>query len=411
MRTRFTGRRAAVAVAALAVLAVVGSAQAQPTRPVADTTAATTATPRAIDPVCAPDTRAACLLSVAAAPDGSPLDRTAQAAQDLRPYTAADLQQAYQLPSERLGGRQTIAVVAAYDNPYAEQDLAVYRETNQLPACTEAFPCFRRVNQRGGDEPPPGDTSWGLSINAGLQTASAACPNCRLLLVGADSADFGDLGAAVDQAAAQGADVIVAMFGAREYAGEMDLAAHYDHPGAVITAPAGDAGFGLGNTGAQSVPAAYGTVIAVGGTSLYRDTNARGWGEMAMPTTGSGCSVYVPRPSSQAKGLCGDKRTVTDVAAVANIDTPVALYSSYGYPGWLAVGGTPIAAALVGGVYALASNTDSPEPRQRLARQSRHLNDVTDGTNGQCGGSYLCTAGRGYDGPSGYGTPLGIGAF
>ncbi|MFI7680572.1 peptidase S8 [Actinophytocola sp. NPDC049390] len=396
MRTRCTGRRVGAAAAAMAVLAVVGSAQAQPTRPVSDVTV----TPQAVD-----------LLAVAAGTDGTPLDLAAQAAADLRPYTAADLQDAYQLPSERLGARQTIAVVSPYDNPNAEADLATYRAANDLAPCTADFPCLRRVNQRGGSEPPPGHTGWGLNINAGLQVASAACPNCRLLLVGADSSDLADLNAAVDQAAIQGANVIVTVFGAREYPGQLADAGHYDHPGTVITAPAGDSGFGFGNTGTQLVPAAYGTVVAVGGTSLYRDTNARGWGETAMPNTGSGCSVYVPRPATQERGLCGDKRTVADVAAVADIDTPVAVYDTYGYPGWLAVSGTPLAAALIGGVYALAGNTDQADPARRLARQHRQLNDVTTGANGQCGGSYLCTAVRGYDGPTGHGTPLGIGAF
>ena len=39
------------------------------------------------------------------------------------------------------------------------------------------------------------------------------------------------------------------------------------------------------------------------------------------------------------------------------------------------------------------------------------LFDVTSGSNGSCGGSYLCTAGVGYDGPTGLGTPNGTGAF
>ena len=38
------------------------------------------------------------------------------------------------------------------------------------------------------------------------------------------------------------------------------------------------------------------------------------------------------------------------------------------------------------------------------------LHDVTTGNNGICG-SYLCTAVGGYDGPTGLGTPSGIGAF
>jgi len=36
---------------------------------------------------------------------------------------------------------------------------------------------------------------------------------------------------------------------------------------------------------------------------------------------------------------------------------------------------------------------------------------VTSGSNGSCGGSYLCTGVAGYDGPTGNGTPNGSGAF
>ena len=41
----------------------------------------------------------------------------------------------------------------------------------------------------------------------------------------------------------------------------------------------------------------------------------------------------------------------------------------------------------------------------------KELHDITSGTNGTCGGSYLCTAGKGYDGPTGWGTPNGVKAF
>jgi hypothetical protein len=39
------------------------------------------------------------------------------------------------------------------------------------------------------------------------------------------------------------------------------------------------------------------------------------------------------------------------------------------------------------------------------------LFDVTSGSNGTCTPKYLCTAGAGYDGPTGLGTPNGIGDF
>ena len=46
-----------------------------------------------------------------------------------------------------------------------------------------------------------------------------------------------------------------------------------------------------------------------------------------------------------------------------------------------------------------------------LYRFHNRLFDVTQGSTGSCGGSYLCTAKVGYDGPTGNGTPNGIGAF
>lgn len=351
--------------------------------------------------------RARCLTTAAVGADGRPLTRAAAEAMELRPYTAADLQDAYNLPSALLGARQTVAVVAPYGNPKAEADLAVYRAENGLPPCGPDFPCLRKVNQRGGSASPPANVSWSLSSAGGLQMVSAACPNCQLLLVEADDDTVENLGLAVDRAVQLGADVVVAMYGVDEYEGMLADAVHYDHPGVPIVAPSGNAGIGL----RQLVPASYSTVVAVGGTALFRDDSPRGWGETAWQRTGSGCSVYVARPAWQREGLCGAKRTVGDVAAVADANTPVAVYHTYGQAGWLAVGGTPVSAALVAGVYALAGNAGSIDPHRHLYRNGWRLFDVRSGGNGSCGGSYLCTATRGYDGPTGLGTPNGIGAF
>lgn len=102
---------------------------------------------------------------------------------------------------------------------------------------------------------------------------------------------------------------------------------------------------------------------------------------------------------------------MADTAAVADPDTPVAAYDTYQNPGWVALGGTSVAAPLIAGVYALAGNAASIHPGRYLYARHRHLFDVTSGSNGFCGSSYLCTAVPGYDGPTGWGTPDGIGAF
>lgn len=387
-RTASTGRRSrrvlTVAAAAAMVLAIGGVAQS--------------ATP-------APEP----------APVAAPIDTAApvpviQATNDVRPFTAADLQDAYKLPSAQLGARQTIAVVVAYDYPTAAGDLAVYRAENGLPPCDADFPCLRKVNQRGGDGPPTtGSADWGLSAALTLHMAAAACPNCQLLLVQADDDAWPNLSASVDTAARLGADVIATAFVDLEGGYALAEAPHFDHPGTVIVAAAGNEGFGNG-LGRQMVPAAFPTVVGVGGTTLYRDSSPRGWGERVWTGTSSGCSAYLPRASWQRNGPCGDKRLVADVAAVADPSTPVAVYDTHGYPGWLQVGGTGAGVGIVAGAYALAGNAATVDPSRQLARNPRGLFDITTGNNGACG-NLTCTAGPGYDGPSGYGTPNGIAAF
>ncbi|MFI5690954.1 S8 family serine peptidase [Kribbella sp. NPDC051586] len=348
---------------------------------------------------------AACLAIIDQDANGNALTPATAEAMDLHPFQAADLQSAYRLPSALLGGRQTIAIVDAYDDPFAESDLAAYRAANNLPPCDAASACFRKVNQRGGSTPPGANVGWATEISLDLDMASAACPNCRLLLVEADDNDTSNLGEAVDEAVRLGATIISNSYGASEYPAELaDAGSHYNHPGTTILASTGDSGFGV------AVPAALSTVVAVGGTTLYEDSNARGWSEVAWLGSGSGCSAYVAKPSWQKDRLCG-KRTVADVAAVADPHTPVAVYDTFGYNGWISLGGTSAAAPLLAGVYALAGNAAVVNAGSRLYAHSSALYDVTSGSTGSCGGSYLCTAVRKYDGPTGLGTPNGIGAF
>jgi subtilase family serine protease len=155
-------------------------------------------------------------------------------------------------------------------------------------------------------------------------------------------------------------------------------------------------------------------VTAAGGTKLAKASNTRGWTETVWNdgggATGSGCSAYVAKPSWQKDRLCA-MRTVADVSAVADPATPVAVYDTFGYSGWVAVGGTSAAAPLIAGAFALAGNTTTINPGQYLYAHRSQLFDATAGSNGTCGGSYLCTAVKGYDGPTGNGTPNGIGAF
>lgn len=329
-------------------------------------------------------------------------------------YGPADLRSAYRLPSATGGAGRTVAVVAAYDHPAAEADLARYRAWFGLPSCTADSGCFRKVDQRGGSALPPPQAGWAQEISLDVDMVSAVCPRCRILLVEADSAGLRDLGAAVSQAAAQGATAISNSYGVPESPPVKPFNAAFNHPGHAVTAAAGDTGYGL------YFPASSQYVTAVGGTTLTRSSSRRGWTESAWSGGGSGCSRLFPKPSWQADRSCSG-RTVADVSAVADPATGVAVYHTYGAGTeggggldggpWYRVGGTSVSAPIVAGLYALAGNAGAARPASHPYRHPGSFHDVTFGANGSCGGSYLCTAAAGYDGPSGLGTPDGSGAF
>ncbi|MHB8958197.1 MAG: S53 family peptidase [Candidatus Limnocylindrales bacterium] len=318
-------------------------------------------------------------------------------------YGPTDLQSAYNLPSSSAGAGQTVAIVDAFNDPNAESDLGVYRSQFGLSACTTANGCFRKVDQNGGTKYPRSDKGWSEEISLDLDMVSAICPNCRILLVEASTNSFANLAAAVDEAAKLGANEISNSYGGGEYANEVNDQSHFNHPGIAITASSGDSGFG------PQFPAASQYVTAVGGTSLSKTTsNSRGWAETVWSGAGSGCSAYISKPSWQTDAGCA-RRTIADVSADADPNTGVSVYDSFRVSGWLVFGGTSVSSPIIASVYALAGNVVTYGSYSYSHTAS--LFDVTSGSNGSCGGSYLCTGEVGYDGPTGNGTPNGTGGF
>ncbi|HEX9338506.1 MAG TPA: S53 family peptidase [Pseudonocardiaceae bacterium] len=336
----------------------------------------------------------------------------------------ADLESAYKVAGLSGGGR-TVAIVDAFDDPNAEADLGVYRQQFGLPACTTANGCFKKVNGSGQTSPlPSADAGWAEEESLDVDMVSSICPGCHILLVEGAGADDASLGAAEDAAAAApGVVAISNSFGEAESSTTTANDPHFNHPGKAITASSGDSGFGV------SWPASSPFVTAVGGTSLSKASNARGWTETAWSGAGSGCSAVEAKPAWQKDSGCAN-RTVADVSAVADPNTGVAVYDTFntcgsssfcdvlielglaqGADGWVQVGGTSASSPIVASVYALAGNSGSITYASFPYSHTSSLFDVTSGSNGSCGGTYLCTAGTGYDGPTGLGTPNGTGAF
>jgi hypothetical protein len=328
-------------------------------------------------------------------------------------YGPAQLRSAYNLTlaSAAAGKGETVAVVDAFNDPDAASDLAVYRRHYHLPACGAG--CFRKVNQEGKASPLPkraGSSGWATEESLDIDMVSAICPNCHILLVEARSSADANLGKAAATAVALGATFVSNSYSSPQSAKGRAAAAYYDHPGTVVTAAAGDSGYGVG------YPAASPYVTSVGGTSLVRKKSARrGWVEKVWRNgsgaTGSGCSRYEPKPAWQTRTGCAH-RTDNDVAADADPSTGAAVYDHYDQRGWLEAGGTSEAAPIIAATYALAGAPGpGTNPAQFPYLHTGRLYDITTGRDGSCGGSYLCTAKVGYDGPTGWGTPDGTGAF
>jgi subtilase family serine protease len=337
-------------------------------------------------------------------------------------WGARDLESAYRLPVGA-NPHQTVAVVEAYDTPDLAAYLAVYRKQYRLPPCTASDHCFRKVNEYGKASPLPqnavtNNSGWDVETMLDVDMVSAACPLCRILVVEANSPSFSDMATAVNSAVRLGANAVSNSYGARELGMEMPYARAYDHPGRAIVVSSGDNGF----TAAQ-YPANLATVTAAGGTQLSRARNKRGWAEQVWYTaqdaegnggaSSSGCSAYVVKPPWQHDPDCPG-RTIADVSAVA---WDVAVYDLY-QGGWLLVGGTSASSPLIAGVYALAGNARNIKPGYEYAH-SGALYDVTVGNNdwmngtggATCGYDYMCVAKKGYNAPTGLGTPDGTGAF
>ncbi len=354
-------------------------------------------------------------------------------------YDPKDLQSAYNIPATG-GSGQTVAIVDAYGDSTANEDLEKYRSEYKLSECTEKNGCFKKINVKGEEgNYPTNSEGWGVETSLDLDMVSAACPECHILLVEASGELPAETSAAVNEAAKFEAKELTKFPKATEisnsygypetyepWCGTTDCSEYstdYNHSGVVVFASAGDRGYdndyfgGLSKL-APSFPATSSYVVSVGGTSLRKAANSRGWSEKVWDepeseygpaVTGGGCSLSEAKPSWQTDSGC-TKRTDNDVSAVAACETPVSIYSTPGFGGWVNECGTSASSPFLAGVAAHSGSYTRSLGADAFykAGAAGKLFDVTEGSNGSCGESYLCTAKTGYDGPSGWGTPDGV---
>ena len=396
-------------------------------------------------------------------------------------YTPAALAKAYGV-TPSTATTLTVGIVDAFSDPNVRADLSKFDAKYGLPA--ETTTSLRVVNQRGATTPlPPADAGWAGEISLDVDAVRGLCNTCKIVLVETDSNSFADLAAGVNQAVALGAKVVSNSYGGAESTTPpASISSAYKHSGVVITASTGDDGYfdwdnlnaGGASSEAPAIPAAFSSVVAVGGTTLDLNDDGTRAGETVwngngpfdvygnnlsgLGASGGGCSTLFSAPSWQkavanyAVTGCGTKRMVGDVAALADPFTGYDVYDSYQTTTpWATFGGTSLAAPLVAAIWALAGGAAGvTNPAQTLYANfaaGGKVYDVRVGGNGACGGASTtacanffggspnvlgagtldcawkkdsatlaatngaCNAKVGYDGPTGVGAPIGIATF
>jgi subtilase family serine protease len=254
----------------------------------------------------------------------------------------AQIIKAYGFPTNSQGAGQVIAIVDSNDNPNAEADLNVFSAMYGLPACTTANGCFKKVY--AGGTAPAGSTQWGLEMSLDVQWAHAIAPQAKIVLVEATDSSYG-LYNAINVAIQNKATVISCSWGGVEYNGEASLDYIFANSKVPIVVSSGDSGAGV------SYPAASPYVLSVGGTYLTFDSNGNYANETAWSGSSGGLSAYEKEPAFQSGFPIPQNPTkvrgVPDVSMVASPASGVSIYDSYGYGGWMVVGGTELQSNVV----------------------------------------------------------------
>ncbi len=319
------------------------------------------------------------------------------------------------------GGSNAIAIVDAYDDPWAGPDLAYFSAQFGLPFSPEQF---QVVYQDGTTAPPIDETGgWEIEESLDIEYAHAMAPNARIYLVETDSNFDSDLLTGVQIASnlircgspntcpsgSKGKGEVSMSWGGSEFAAETSLESFFTTPGVVYVASSGD-------SPGTDWPCVSPNVVCAGGTTIRRNPftgnfiEERSWEE-----AGGGVSFYEPTPSYQSaiSGELGGGRGVPDVSLDSNPITGAWVWDSNYFEelggGWFIVGGTSVAAPNWAGIINAAGGFHSSSNLE-LTGIYAHMataNDFNDIKLGDCGPYAGYLAVPGWDPCTGAGTAKG----
>ena len=251
------------------------------------------------------------------------------------------------------GGFGAIALVDAYDNPYAAYDLAYFSSYWGLPAASFAQIYCTTAAANGGcytwNVPPAGSTGWGLESALDIEWAHVMAPAATIYLVEAATNSCTDLAYAVAWAGsyvqAAGGGAVSNSWGCGEWSTESSFDPDFYNAWNKTTylASSGDGGAGA------SWPASIPWVVAAGGTTVNRTSTGNFSSETCWAGSGGGYSAFENSQGYQFVLTAGGKRAIPDLSFNANPASGVWVYDYYN-GGWWVVGGTSVSSPALAGI-------------------------------------------------------------
>lgn len=315
------------------------------------------------------------------------------------PVTGCPINGTTQVPT---GGSGVIVIVDAYDYPSAAADLATFSTTFGLPQANFS------VQYASGKKPSNGCRSgWQGEEALDIEWAHAMAPNAQIVLMEASSASNSALYAAVTAAnsyiASHGGKGEVSMsWGGSETSSETSSDHYFTQSGVAYFASSGD-------SPGVIYPSSSVNVVSAGGTQVNRNSSGTYTTQTAWSDGGGGASAYEARPSFQnaIQSIVGSKRGTPDLSFDSSGGSPVAVYNSNCYGGWLEVYGTSVASPSLAGIINSAGgfHTSSNAENTVIYSNLGFAQYFTDVTSGSCG---THSAASGWDFCTGVGVDNGL---
>ncbi len=295
------------------------------------------------------------------------------------------------------GGWGAIAVVEAYDNPYAAQDLATFSQQFGLPACTTSNNCFSVFYTN--NQVPPFNAAAADEHVLDIEWAHAMAPQAKIIMVEGQDDSVAEHMSAIQLASQQvlqaGGGLVSVSWSVSEFSGETAYDSYFQTPGIVYVVSSGD----------YSAPARYPSsspyVISAGGTSIVRNAQGNfvseaGWSTNPSSPPGAksggsgGPSLYEPRPAYQNSimRIVGAARGTPDISFDADPNTGVCVYSTV-HGGWFKDGGTSVSAPALSGIINSANRRSQSSQEEltyiynnAIKNYRAYWHDITQGNNG-----------------------------